>query len=101
MVRWFLTTAAVRHYVAFEIRRAAGPSSIVQCVLSGGPYTHSVTGAAMPARMSATAVPKAGDVADEDLGWRRGGSRWGIGWALRSPICLWSFGRGRPPLSAG
>jgi len=39
MVRWFLTTAAVRHYVAFEIRTATGPSSAAQCALSGGPYT--------------------------------------------------------------
>ena len=50
-----------------EIRTDAGPSSAVQCVLSGGPYTTVVAGSAVPGGVSAAAVTEAGDVADEDL----------------------------------
>jgi hypothetical protein len=58
---------------------AAGPSSAVQCLLSGGLYTtasHVLQCQLVPA----TAVSEAGDVADEDLVRAEEVSiRWGIG----------------------
>ena len=34
-----MATTATLYIAAFEMRTTAGPSSVVQCVLSGGPYT--------------------------------------------------------------
>ena len=56
------------------------------------PVHRLIATAARPGGVTA-AVPEAHLVADEDLPWGRGGSRWGIGWALRSPILSFCWTR--------
>jgi hypothetical protein len=50
--------------VTFEIRTVAGPSSVVQCVLRGGPNTVSSHMRHVHV-VCPPAVPEASDVADE------------------------------------
>jgi hypothetical protein len=49
-----------------EIRTAAGPSAPCSVCLVVA-RTHGIAGAAVPARVSASAVAEAGDMPDEDL----------------------------------
>jgi hypothetical protein len=53
--------------VALEIRTTAGPSSAVQCVLSGGPYTTASQVRQCQLVCPPPPVSEAGDMPDEDL----------------------------------